>query len=76
MVNNLSLNVAKTQAIIVRPPCLNSYDFTMYPLVLNGSVVPYSTVVKDLGVLFDQNLTFVETLCLGRYLIVSAVCGL
>jgi hypothetical protein len=60
--HNLVLNVSKTQAIIIGSLKYISTDDTVSfpPLIVNGYVVPYSSTVKNLGVIFDTTLSWTD----------------
>lgn len=62
--NKLNLNVAKTQAIAIST---NNETRYLPPLWLNGLIVPYSSTVKNLGMLFNKKLDWKEH--------VDLVCG-
>ena len=57
---SLLVNPTKSQAIIIGGQRLlsNINLFELPQLSLNGAVIPFSTTVKDLGLLIDQNLTW------------------
>ena len=56
----LLVNPHKSQAIVVGSQrLLSKVNFSDLPnLFLNGSVIPYTSTVKDLGILIDQNLSW------------------
>ena len=56
----LLVNPTKSQAIIIGGQrLLSNTNLSELPqLSLNGAVIPFSTTVKDLGLLIDQNLTW------------------
>lgn len=49
------LNVGKTQAIVID---LNDKVIMFPPLWLNGSIIPYSSKVKNLGMIFNNRLNW------------------
>lgn len=56
VVNKLTLNAKKTQAIVVYK---QKIDLTTFPsVVLNSVMVPYSETVKNLGIIMDSTLTW------------------
>lgn len=60
--HNLLLNIPKTQAIMFgTQQFVGMLDKTnIPPLTINGCVVPYSTSVNNLGVIFDCTLSWTE----------------
>ena len=56
----LLINPNKSQAIIIGSQRLNSKICmsNLPPLTLNGTVIPFSSTVKDLGLLIDRNLSW------------------
>lgn len=68
----LLINPSKSQAIVIgsRYMC-GSIDFSSLPSVIyNGSIIPYTFTAKNLGVFFDQNLswtTHVDQICKRVY---------
>jgi len=60
--HNLVLNVAKTQATIIGTHgfLTKLYDSDVQPLIINNHVIPYSKNVLNLGVIFDQTLSWTD----------------
>ena len=56
-VNNLLLNPEKTEVIIIGPKSVRD-SFTDQIVTLDNVRVASSTTVKNVGVLFDQDLSF------------------
>jgi hypothetical protein len=60
--HNLTLNVEKTQAIVMGSAAYVSlFDQSHHqPLVVNGNTIPYQQVVKNLGIFMDPSLSWNE----------------
>jgi len=58
--HNLDLNVSKTQAIIIGTQryLTTFYELEAPKLIINNCIIPYSTTVCNLGVVFDPTLSW------------------
>ena len=58
--NGLALNAAKTQAVKVCKKSVSGVISNLPNVVVGNTTVPYSTSVKNLGLILDQHLDFQE----------------
>ncbi len=60
--HNLILNVEKTQIIILGTPSYLTqlHNTGVPPVIINGCTIPYSTSVKNLGIIMDSSLNWNE----------------
>ena len=64
--NKLQLNGDKTQIVLVSAPRANSGVSDLVHVQIDGHPIPFSTSVKNLGVIFDKQLNMeahVKSLC-------------
>jgi hypothetical protein len=63
-VNDIQLNTAKTQALVVTNQ--RAFDHSALSLLIDDIVIPFTSTVTNLGVVFDNKLTFeahVDQIC-------------
>ena len=64
--NKLQLNGDKTQIVLVSDPSANSGISDLVHFQIDGHPIPFSTSVKNLGVIFDKHLNMeahAQSLC-------------
>ena len=71
--NILQLNGDKTQIVLVRAPRANSGVSDLVHVQIDGHPIPFSTSVKNVGVIFDNNSIWKHmlSLCVVRACFIS-----
>lgn len=74
----LKVNPVKSQAIIIGSQHLISrLDHSLLPSVIfNNNVIPYSSEVKNLGIIFDQNMSWNTQIMEVSRKMFSAICSI